>query len=138
MLTLREATKAPRSRSPLSPTEVTESATERPFLILSALLYSLRCGFCIVCDFAHARPIMLQHSTSNGHFYRYITVWDQDYHARPTLGAQRAPCLSVYILRTVRNFWSRGDPRATRKRKPAHLKFKGHMRWRYGYVYRSP
>ena len=31
-------------------------------------------------------------------------------------------------------FWSRGGPRATRKRKPAHLKFKGHMRWRYGYV----
>ena len=26
----------------------------------------------------------------------------------------------------VRHFWSRG-PRATRKRKPAHLKFKGHM-----------
>ena len=33
--------------------------------------------------------------------------------------------LSVYIS-YVRHFWSRG-PRATRKRKPAHLKFKGHM-----------
>ena len=43
-------------------------------------------------------------------------------------------CLSVYIyiyilyiyISYVRHFWSRG-PRATRKRKPAHLKFKGHM-----------
>ena len=38
-------------------------------------------------------------------------------------------CLSVYIyiyISCVRHFWSRG-PRATRKRKPAHLKFKGHM-----------
>ena len=39
--------------------------------------------------------------------------------------------LSVYIyiyiyISYVRHFWSRG-PRATRKRKPAHLKFKGHM-----------
>ena len=68
MLTPREATEAPtqRSRSPLSPTEVTELATVRLFLILSALLCSLRPGFCIVCDFAHARPIMLQHSTSWG------------------------------------------------------------------------
>ena len=66
MLTPREATEAPtqRSRSPLTPTEVTELATVRLFLILSALLCSLRPGFCIVCDFAHARPIMLQHSTS--------------------------------------------------------------------------
>ena len=66
MLTPREATEAPtqRFRSPLSPTEVTELATVRLFLILSALLCSLRPGFCIVCDFAHARPIMLQHSTS--------------------------------------------------------------------------
>ena len=70
MLTPRDATEAPtqRSRSPLSPTEVTELATVRLFLILSvcALLCSLRPGFCIVCDFAHARPIMLQHSTSYG------------------------------------------------------------------------
>ena len=66
MLTPREATEAPTqgSRSPLSTTEVTELATVRLFLILSALLCSLRPGFCIVCDFAHARPIMLQHSTS--------------------------------------------------------------------------
>ena len=32
---------------------------------------------------------------------------------------------SIYIS-YVRHFWSRG-PRATRKRKPAHLKVKGHM-----------
>ena len=65
VLTPRDATEAPtqRSRSPLSPTEVTELATVRLFLILSAcaLLCSLRPGFCIVCDFAHARPIILQH-----------------------------------------------------------------------------
>ena len=68
MLTPGEATKAPRqgSRSPLSRTEVTESATVRLFLILSALLCSvnnadlrLQPGCCTVCDFAHARPIML-------------------------------------------------------------------------------
>ena len=46
------------------------------------------------------------------------------------LGSSTRPlsvCLSVclYIF-YVRHFWSRG-PRATRKRKPAHLKFKGHM-----------
>ena len=36
-------------------------------------------------------------------------------------------CLYIYIyISCVRHFWSRG-PRATRKRKPAHLKFKGHM-----------
>ena len=36
-------------------------------------------------------------------------------------------CLYIYIyISYVRHFWSRG-PRATRKRKPAHLKFKGHM-----------
>ena len=53
----------------------------------------------------------------------------------PTLGVQRARCLSVcqsvclyiYIyISYVRHFWSRG-PRATRKRKPAHLKFKDHL-----------
>ena len=33
--------------------------------------------------------------------------------------------LNIYIS-YVRHVWSRG-PRATRKRKPAHLKFKGHM-----------
>ena len=36
-----------------------------------------------------------------------------------------APPVCLYIS-YVRHFWSRG-PRATRKRKPAHLKFKGHM-----------
>ena len=43
MLTPGEATEAPRqgSRSPLSPTEVAESATVRLFLILSALLCSV-------------------------------------------------------------------------------------------------
>ena len=38
-----------------------------------------------------------------------------------------APSVCRYIYITyVRHFWSRG-PRATRKRKPAHLKFNGHM-----------
>ena len=54
--------------------------------------------------------------------------------SEPHLGSSTRPlsvCLSVclYIIlyiSYVRHFWSRG-PRATRKRKPAHLKFKGHM-----------
>ena len=86
MLTPREATEAPTqgSRSPLSPTEVTELATVRLFLILSALLCSLRPGFCIVCDFAHARPIMLQHSTSYTDYqyanklYNYVTRYGKE------------------------------------------------------------
>ena len=58
---------------------------------------------------------------------------------RAKLGAQRTPCLPVCLYRVsyVRHSWSRGSPRATRKRKPAHLKFKGHMRWRYGCVVAS-
>ena len=82
MLTPRETTEAPtqRSRSPLSPTEVTELATVRLFLILSALLCSLRPGFCIVCDFAHARPIMLQHSTSRRTYIRtYVRTYIRTY-----------------------------------------------------------
>ena len=50
--------------------------------------------------------------------------------SEPHLGSSTRPlsvslsvCLSISY---VRHFWSRG-PRATRKRKPAHLKFKGHM-----------
>ena len=43
-------------------------------------------------------------------------------------------CLYRTYRPSVRHFWSRGGPRAARKRKPAHLKFKGHMRWRYGCV----
>ena len=54
--------------------------------------------------------------------------------SEPHLGSSTRPlsvcqsvCLSIYIyISYVRHFWSRG-PRATRKRKPAHLKFKGHM-----------
>ena len=56
--------------------------------------------------------------------------------SEPHLGSSTRPLsvsLSVYIyiyiyiyISYVRHFWSRG-PRATRKRKPAHLKFKGHM-----------
>ena len=49
------------------------------------------------------------------------------------LSVSLSVCLSIYIreygstlISYVRHFWSRG-PRATRKRKPAHLKFKGHM-----------
>ena len=51
--------------------------------------------------------------------------------SEPHLGSSTRPlsvcqsvCQSVYIyISYVRHFWSR----ATRKRKPAHLKFKGHM-----------
>ena len=52
--------------------------------------------------------------------------------SEPHLGSSTRPpsvclsvCLYIYIS-YVRHFWSRG-PRATRKRKPAHLKLKGHM-----------
>ena len=97
MLTPREATVAPtqRSRSPLSPTEVTELATVRLFLVLSALLCSLRPGFCIVCDFAHARPIMLQHSTSS-----------MDFHTRIVTSTYvcAAKCYSVRLSFTVTHF----------------------------------
>ena len=44
-----------------------------------------------------------------------------------SLSVCQSVCLYIYIyISYVRRFWSRG-PRATRKRKPAHLKFKGHM-----------
>ena len=54
--------------------------------------------------------------------------------SEPHLGSSTRPlsvslsvCQSVCLyISYVRHFWSRG-PRATRKRKPAHLKFKGHM-----------
>ena len=48
--------------------------------------------------------------------------------SEPHLGSSTRPlsvCLYIYIS-YVRHFWSRG-PRAMRKCKPAHLKFKGHM-----------
>ena len=41
-------------------------------------------------------------------------------------------CLSVYIVRPA--FLVPQRPPRTCKHKPAHLKFKSHMRWRYGYV----
>ena len=77
MLTPREATEAPRqwSRSPFSPTEVTESATVLVFLILSALLCSVnnadlktatRLLYCL--QLRSRSPHNAQHSTS----YRLI------------------------------------------------------------------
>ena len=79
MLTSREATEAPRqgSRSPLSPTEVTESATVRLFLILSALLCSVN-----NVDLRLLYPLRLlprsphnaQHSTSIFYFDHGIPV----------------------------------------------------------------
>ena len=74
MLTPREATEVPRqgSRSPLSPTEVTESATVRLFLILSALLCSVNnadlktATWLLYCLRLRSRsPHNAQHSTSN-------------------------------------------------------------------------
>ena len=73
MLTPREATEAPRqwSRSPFSPTEVTESATVLVFLILSALLCSVnnadlktatRLLYCL--RLRSRSPHNAQHSTS--------------------------------------------------------------------------
>ena len=99
MLTPREATEAPRqwSRSPFSPTEVTESATILVFLILSALLCSVNnadlktATWLLYCLRLRSRsPHNAQHSTSywgererapscglNGRavtIYRYIDV----------------------------------------------------------------
>ena len=70
MLTSREATEAPRqgSRSPLSPTEVTESATVRLFLILSALLCSVNnvdLRLLYRLRLLSRSPHNAQHSTSN-------------------------------------------------------------------------
>ena len=74
MLTPREATEVPRqgSRSPLSPTEVTESPTVRLFLILSALLCSVNnvdlktATWLLYCLGLRSRsPHNAQHSTSN-------------------------------------------------------------------------
>ena len=73
MLTPREATEAPRqwSRSPFSPTEVSESATVLVFLILSALLCSVnnadlktatRLLYCL--RLRSRSPHNAQHSTS--------------------------------------------------------------------------
>ena len=51
-----------RSRSPLSPTLATESATVCLFILSVGVLKAglkTETGFCTICDFAHARPIML-------------------------------------------------------------------------------
>ena len=74
---------------------------------------------------AHARPIM----------HSILLVIGASV-SEPHLGSSTRPlsvclsvCLYIYIyiyISYVRHLWSRG-PRATRKRKPAHLKFKGHM-----------
>ena len=104
----------------LSPTLATESATVRLFF-LSALLCSVNKA---ACDFAHARPIM--------HCIHLVIIGASV--SEPHLGSSTRPlsvcqsvCLYIYIyISYVRHFWSR-EPRATRKRKPAHLKFKSHM-----------
>ena len=71
VLTSREAMEAPRqrSRSPLSPTEVTESATVRLFLILSALLCSvnnadLKTATWLLYILSATSLTLAQHSTS--------------------------------------------------------------------------
>ena len=46
--------------------------------------------------------------------------------AKSHLGSSTRPLSVCLYISYVRHFWSRG-PRATRKRRPAHLKFKGHM-----------
>ena len=82
MLSPREATEAPRqwSRSPFSPTEVTESATVLVFLILSALLCSVNnadlktATWLLYCLRLRSRsPHNAQHSTSI-YIYIYIRV----------------------------------------------------------------
>ena len=80
MLTSREATEAPRqgSRSPLSPTEVTESATVRLFLILSALLCSVNnvdLRLLYRLRLLSRSPHNAQHSTSWGERERGPLLW---------------------------------------------------------------
>ena len=80
MLTSREATEAPRqgSRSPLSPTEVTESATARLFLILSALLCSVNnvdLRLLYRLRLLSRSPHNAQHSTSWGERERGPLLW---------------------------------------------------------------
>ena len=86
MLTPREATEAPRqwSRSPFSPTEVTESATVLVFLILSALLCSVNnadlktATWLLYCLRLRSRsPHNAQHSTSIIYIYTSETKRDR-------------------------------------------------------------
>ena len=64
------------------------------------------------------------------YMYKYVlarVIWPATFarSAGPPGGQNGRTEIYIYIS-YVRHFWSRG-PRATRKRKPAHLKFKGHM-----------
>ena len=57
----------------------------------------------------------------------FTSSWGERERAPPWEFNAPPVCLSVCLyISYVRHFWSRG-PRATRKRKPAHLKFKSHM-----------
>ena len=83
-------------------------ATEPPTPLSRSLLWLTLCHLAHARPTMHSIPLVIGASVSESH------LWSS---------TRR---LSVYIYRTSVNFWSRG-PRATRKRKPAHLKFKGHM-----------
>ena len=82
----------------------------------------------LVIGASMSEPHLRSSTRLSVYIYIYIVRPSFLVHASPTLRVQRAPRLSVYIYIYIirRHFWSRG-PRATRKRKPAHLKFKGHM-----------
>ena len=92
-------------------------------------------GTCIsmVTNPSHDVDSSTQLETSDGYISRETTDnrhnhnWGERERVPPWEINAPPVCLSVYIyISYVRHFWSRG-PRATRKRKPAHLKFKGHM-----------
>ena len=88
-----------------------------------------------LCSAVHNYDSLCRHSSRSPIMLSILLVIGASV-SESHLGSSTRPlsvCQSVYIyiyiyiyISYVRHFWSRG-PRATRKRKPAHLKFKGHM-----------
>ena len=101
-----------RSRSPLSPTLATESATVRLFICVGVLKAGLKTetGFCTVCDFAHARPIMLsillvKKDAVAVDDVKHLEIIGASVSEHPLPTRPSCPlsvCLYIYIVRTFR------------------------------------